>query len=61
MLGITREKVIDGCSIASDSYNRREEDFVAAYKDRVGAGITEASEDIMRIEGEFEVESSSGI
>ena len=56
-----REKFIDGCSIASDSYSRREEDFVAAYSDRVGAGITEASEDIMRIEGEFEVESSSGI
>jgi len=56
-----RENVIDGCSIARDSYKRREDDFVAAYSDRVGAGITEAREDMRRIEGEFEVESSKGI
>lgn len=61
MLGIRREKFIDGCSIARDSYNKREEDFVAAYRDRVGAGITEAREDMSRIEGEFDVESSRGI
>lgn len=52
---------IDGCSIASDSYNSRDDDFVAAYRDRVGAGITEAKEDISRIEGESDVESSRGI
>ena len=61
VLGITSEKVTDWCSIASDSYNRREEKVAAAYSDRVDAGITEASEDITRIEGEFEVEGSSGI
>ena len=61
MLGIKSEKVIDGCSIARDWYSRREEDFVAAYRDRVGAGITEAKEDMRRIEGEFDVESSKGI
>ena len=61
VLGIMSENVIDGCSIARDSYSRREEDFVAAYRDRVGAGITEAREDMRRIEGEFEVESSKGI
>ena len=56
-----RENVIDGCSIARDSYSRSEEDLVAAYRDLVGAGITEAREDMRRIEGEFEVESSKGI
>ena len=56
-----REKLIDGCSIARDSYNRREDDFVAAYRDRVGAGITEAMEDMSSIEGEFDVESNRGI
>ena len=56
-----RENVIDGCSIARDSYSRRAEDFDAAYNDRVGAGITEAREDMRRIEGAFEVESSKGI
>jgi hypothetical protein len=61
VLGITREKVIGGCSIARDSYNSRDEDFVAAYRDLVGAGITEAKEDMRRIEGEFDVESSNGI
>ena len=61
VLGITRENVIDGCSIARDSYSRRDEDFVAPYRDRVGAGITEAKEDMRRIEGEFDVESSRGI
>lgn len=61
MLGITRENVIEGCSIARDSYSRRAEDFVAAYRDRVGAGITEAREDMRRIEGEVEVERSKGI
>ena len=61
MLGITRENVIDGCSIERDWYNRREDDFVAAYIDRVGAGITEAKEDMRSIEGEFDVESSKGI
>ena len=61
VLGITRENVIDGCSIARDSYSKRAEDFVAAYKDRVGAGITEAKEDMRSIEGEFDVESSKGI
>ena len=58
---MTREKVIEGCSIARDSYSKREEDFVAAYSDRVGAGMTEANEDIKRIDGEFDVESSRGI
>lgn len=61
VLGIIREKFIDGCSIASDSYSRSEDDFVAAYRDLVGAGITEANEEMSRIEGEFEVESSRGI
>jgi len=61
VLGIMREKFIDGCSMARDSYSRREEDFVAAYKDRVGAGITEAKEDMSKIEGEFDVESSRGM
>ena len=61
VLGIMREKFIDGCSMARDSYSRREEDLVAAYMDRVGAGITEAKEDMRRIEGEFDVESSKGI
>ena len=56
-----RENVIEGCSIASDSYSRRADDFVAAYRDGVGAGITEAREDMRRIEGEFDVESSKGI
>ena len=60
VLGITRENVIDGCSIERDWYSRREEDFVTTYIDRVGAGITEAKED-MSIEGEFDVESSKGI
>ena len=41
VLSIMRENVIEGCSIASDSY-RRADDFVAAYWDRAGAGITEA-------------------
>ena len=57
VLGITSERVIDGCSIASELYNRREEDFVAAQRDRVDAGIMEDREDV----GEFEVESSHGI
>ena len=42
VLGITSERVIDECSIATDSYNRRGEEFVAAWRDRVGARITEA-------------------
>lgn len=53
--------MIDGCSIARDSYSRRAEDFVAAYRDRVGAGITEAKEDMSSIEGELDVDSNKGI
>lgn len=50
-----------GCSIERDWKRMRDADFVAQYRDRVGAGIMAAALDMRAIDGLREVASSKGI
>ena len=60
MYGITLVNLISGCSIERAWYRRREAPFDAAYRVRVGAGITAAIEDMRRRAGDIEECVSNG-
>jgi len=55
------ENFTSGCSIDKLWNRTREAAFEAAYKVRVGAGMTAATEETRRVAGSFEVDAIRGI